>query len=352
MWNIVGQDRAVSLLQRSLAAGTLSHAYLVVGPVHVGKMTLAMDLAQAVNCEGGEPPCGECDSCRRITEGKHADISVTSLTDIGDEENGENEVAGKGARTKIGVGQIDQILHSVSLPPFEGRCKVFVLDGAEFLSIGAANRLLKTLEEPEGNVVFVLLTTNEGMLPVTVVSRCQRVELRPMGAGEIEAALTSRWGVEPERARLLSRLAGGHLGWAVSAASEGSLLQQRDEWLEGMLAIIDAGYEDRFGYAARLAGRFRRNRREVQEQLDLWLDWWRDLLLVNVGCGDAVVNVDRLPVLTEMAGRYSLTQVRVFIEDIRSAGEQLRLNANPQLVLEVLMLSIPERAVAANPAAS
>ena len=352
MWNVVGQERAVSLLQRSLAAGTLSHAYLVVGPAHVGKMTLAMDLARAVNCEGGEPPCGECDSCRRITEGKHADISVTSLADNGAEENGEDEVAGKGARTKISVEQIDQILHSVSLPPFEGRCKVFVLDGAELLSIGAANRLLKTLEEPEGSVVFVLLTTNEGMLPVTVVSRCQRVELRPMGTGEIEAALASQWDVEPEKARLLSRLANGCLGWAVSAASEGSLLQQRDEWLEGMLVIIDAGYEERFSYAARLAGRFRRNRREVQEQLDLWLDWWRDLLLVNVGCDDAVVNVDRLPVLTEMAGRYSLAQVRGFIEDIRSASEQLRLNANPQLVLEVLMLSIPERAGAANPAAS
>ncbi len=352
MWNIFGQDRAVSLFRRSLAAGTLSHAYLLVGPAHVGKMTLAMDLARAVNCEDGEPPCGECDSCRRITEGKHADISVTSLSDIGNEENGEDEVAGKGARTKIGVEQIDQILHSVSLPPFEGRCKVFVLDGAEFLSVGAANRLLKTLEEPEGSVVFVLLTTNEGMLPVTVVSRCQRVELRLPGTGEIEAVLASRWSVEPERSRLLSRLANGRLGWAVSAASEGSLLQQRDEWLEGMLAIIDAGYEERFNYAARLAGRFRRNRREVQEQLDLWLDWWRDLLLVNVECRDAVVNVDRLPVLTEMAGKYSLAQIRAFIEDIRLASEQLRLNANPQLVLEVLMLSIPERAGVANPAAS
>jgi DNA polymerase-3 subunit delta' len=340
------------LLQRSLAAGTLSHAYLLVGPAHIGKMTLAMDLARAVNCEGGEPPCGECDSCRRITEGKHADISVTSLTAIGDEENGEDETAGKAARTKISVGQIDQILHSVSLPPFEGRCKVFILDGVEFLSIGAANRLLKTLEEPEGSVVFVLLTTNESMLPVTVVSRCQRVELRLLGTGEIETTLTSRWGVEPERARLLSRLASGCPGWAISAAGEGSLLQRRDEWLEGILGIIDSGYEERFNYAARLAGRFRRNRSEVQEQLDLWLDWWHDLLLVNVGCSDAVVNVDHLPALTDMAGRYSLAQVRAFIEDIRLASGQLRLNANPQLVLEVVMLSIPERAGAANPAAS
>ena len=339
MWNVVGQDRAVSLLQRSLATGSLSHAYLLAGPAHVGKMTLAMDLARAVNCEGSEPPCGDCGPCQRIAQGKHSDISVTSLSGNGTEENGEREV-----RTKIGVEQIDQILHSVNLPPFEGRCKVFVLDGAELLSIGAANRLLKTLEEPAGGVVFVLLTTNEGALPATVISRCQRVSLRPLGTDETESALVTRWGVEPERARLLSRLASGCLGWAVSAVSDGALLQKRDEWLDALLGLVDAGHEERFGYAAQLAGRFSRNREEVQERLGLWLDWWRDLLLVKAECSHAVINVDRLPVLTDMAGGYTMAQVRAFIEDIRSAGEQLRLNANPLLVLEVLMLGIPERA--------
>jgi len=347
MWDIVGQDRTVSLLRRSLAAGSLSHAYLVAGPEHVGKMTLAVDLARAVNCEGSEPPCGECNSCRRIADGKHADISITSLGESGDDENGEGS-----SKTKIGVGQIDQILHSVNLPPFEGRCKVFILDGAEFLSIGAANRLLKTLEEPADRVIFLLLTTNESMLPVTVVSRCQRLELRPLGTGEIETALSTRWSVDSERARLLSRLANGCLGWAVTAVNDGSLLQKRDEWLEEMVTAIDAGYEERFNYAARMAGRFSRNRREVQEKLDLWLEWWRDLLLVNAGCSDEVINIDRLPVLTETARNYDLVQVRTFIKDIRSAGENLRLNANPQLALEVLMLGIPERAGTVSPVAS
>jgi len=347
MWDIVGQDRTVSLLRRSLAAGSLSHAYLVAGPEHVGKMTLAVDLARAVNCEGSEPPCGECNSCRRIADGKHADISITSLGENGDDENGEGS-----SKTKIGVGQIDQILHSVNLPPFEGRCKVFILDGAEFLSIGAANRLLKTLEEPADRVIFLLLTTNESMLPVTVVSRCQRLELRPLGTGEIETALSTRWSVDSERARLLSRLANGCLGWAVTAVNDGSLLQKRDEWLEEMVTAIDAGYEERFNYAARMAGRFSRNRREVQEKLDLWLEWWRDLLLVNAGCSDEVINIDRLPVLTETARNYDLVQVRTFIKDIRSAGENLRLNANPQLALEVLMLGIPERAGTVSPVAS
>ncbi len=76
MWPVVGQTRVVSLLQRALEKGTLAHAYLMVGPPHVGKMTLALSLAQALNCEGEEPPCGECASCQKIVSGRHADVQT------------------------------------------------------------------------------------------------------------------------------------------------------------------------------------------------------------------------------------------------------------------------------------
>ena len=334
MWEVVGQTRALSLLQRSLERGSLAHAYLFAGPAHVGKMTLALNLAQALNCEGTEPPCGECASCQKIASVKHADVQVIDLGNDGDSVETEN-------RAKISVEQIEQLQHSASLPPFEGRHKVFIIDGVEFLSIGAANRLLKTLEEPEDKVIFILLTASESLLPATVVSRCQRVELAPLAIGEAEAVLNNRWGVEPEKARLLSRLCGGCLGWAISAARDNSLLVQRAEWLDGMLDIVHADNEQRFAYVAHLAARFSQNRELVQQRLDLWLDWWRDLLLVKAGCGDAVTNVDRSATLVEMAEDYSLTQVRAFIDSVRAAKEQLRLNANPQLALEVLMLNIP-----------
>ena len=337
MWDVIGQAKAISLLQRSLDTGSLSHAYLLVGPAHVGKMTLALNLAQALNCEATDRPCGQCTSCRRIAAAKHADIQVIDLS------NGSGDSAESEGRVKISVEQIEQIQHSASLPPFEGRCKVFILDGAEFLSIGAANRLLKTLEEPEGNILFVLLTVNESLLPATIVSRCQRVELAPLSTAEVEAALISRWKVDPEKARLLSRLANGCLGWAVSAACDDELLRQRTEVLDALLDITGSGYEQRFEYVVQLAGRFSQNRRSVQETLDLWLDWWRDLLLVKVECSDAIINIDRSGELAEKAGDYTLGQIRDFIDNIRAAGEQLRLNANPQLALEVLMLSIPEK---------
>ena len=174
-----------------------------------------------------------------------------------------------------------------------------------------------------------------------MTSRCQQLKLPPLATTEVEAALNSGWGIEPQKAKLLARLSCGCLGWAISAAADDSLLQQRTQQLERLLDIINADYEERFTYAAHLAAQFSQNRGWVQQILDLWLDWWRDLLLVKVGCNDTITNVDQSATLIEMARNYNLAQVKVFINNIQAAGEQLRLNANPQLVLEALMLSIP-----------
>ncbi len=332
MWQIIGQNRILSLFQRSLEAGSLAHAYLLIGPPQVGKMTLALDLAQALNCEAVEYPCGECASCQRIAAAKHADVQVIGL------DQNVNSTEAK----LISTDQIEQMQHSASLPPFEGKYKVFIIDGAELLSIEAANRLLKTLEEPVGKVVFILLTTNDRLLPATVVSRCQRLELSPLPAAEVESVLNSR-DIEPQRAKLLARIAHGCLGWALSAAADNSLLRQRDEEIDKLIGIINADYEERFAYVAGLAAQFTQNRSGVHNILDLWLDYWRDLLLVKVGCSDIITNIDRLAVIVEMARDYSLAQIKAFIENLRTAGEQLRQNANPRLALEVLMLDMPRK---------
>jgi len=336
MWQVVGQHRVVSLLQRSLEKGVVAHAYLLVGPPHVGKMTLALNLAQALNCEADKPPCGECASCQKIALDKHADVQIIGLTQNRDSAEAK-------PRVEISIDQIRQMQHSASLPPFEGRHKVFIIDQAERLSTEAANCLLKTLEEPVAKVIFILLATNDRLLPATVASRCQRLELPPIAATEVEATLNSGWGIEPQRAKLLARLCHGCLGWAVSAALDDDLLKLRAQRIERLVDIADADCEERFAYAAQLAAQFSQNRGLVQEELDLWLDWWRDLLLINAGCRDIITNVNLEASLIEVAGSYSLAQIKAVISSIQAAGEQLRQNANPRLVLEVLMLDIPKR---------
>lgn len=334
MWQLVGQDRAVALLQRNLERGSVAHAYLLVGPPHVGKMTLALELAQALNCEAAEPPCGECDSCRKVAEGKHADVQVIGL----DSGNSNDK-----PRAEISIEQVREMQHSASLPPFEGSHKIFIIDGAELMSNEAANCLLKTLEEPSEGVIFILLTANDSVLPDTVVSRCQRLELRPLPTPKLEAALNERRGLEPAKAGLLARLGHGRLGWALVAADDDSLLQRRSQLLERLLEVIKGDNGPRFDYAAQLATQFGQNRASVREVLDLWLDWWRDLLLVKLGSSDIVTNIDHEAELVEMGRGYSLAQIRAFLGSIQAAGEQLEQNANPRLVLEVLMLAIPGR---------
>jgi DNA polymerase-3 subunit delta' len=328
MWSIIGQEHSVEMLKRGLAKGSPAHAYLFVGPPHVGKTTLAVNLAQALNCEAEERPCGVCSSCQRIASGKHADVQAILLA----EGESENE-----AKTKISVDQIEQLQHSSNLPPFEGKHKVFIIDQVETFSIGAANRLLKTLEEPPPRVVFILLTSDEPRIPATIISRCQRIELIPTPASKMESALVKEKGCDPEKAKLLSRLSHGCPGWAIVAASNDAVIQQRNELLEELLTIIGADYDTRFDYVAHWTGK-----QSIPDRLSLWLDWWRDLLLVKTGNVNSVINIDRISWLTDLARNLTLSQLRNMIAAIQNAAVQLRQNANPQLVLEVLMLKMPE----------
>ena len=331
MWSIVGQEKAVALLGRCLERDRFPHAWLFVGPPHVGKMTLARDVARALNCAGEQPPCGECPACLRIEASKHADVQVLSLETA-------STLEGK-PLTEIGVGQVRSLQHAASLPPFEGKHKVFIIDGAETLSIEAANCLLKTLEEPAGQVVFILLTGNEALLPETVVSRCLRVDVLPLPAAKIEQALLAH-GVPAERARLLARLAKGCLGWALNAGDE-TLLEHRSEQLDELAGVVSGDNEARFAFAGQLATRFSQNRQLVQDRLDLWLDWWRDLMLVKTGLEGAVTSIDRLEELRRMAPGFTVAQVRAFMGDIQLTSGQLKQNANARLALEVLMLGLP-----------
>jgi DNA polymerase-3 subunit delta' len=343
MWQVIGQNRVVSLLQNCLDSGRLAHAYLLVGPPRVGKMTLAVNLAQALNCEAAERPCRECASCRKIAAAKYADVQIIGLAQNGDSSEAK----------LIGIDQIKQVQHTASLPPFEGKHKVFIIDGAELLSLEAANCLLKTLEEPADDVTFILLTTNDRLLPETVVSRCQRLELPPLATAETASTLRSEYHIEPERARRLAGLSHGCPGWALAAAADETMLEQYNDNMNALLRLLDADYEERFAFVARLASQFTRNRSSVYDLLDLWVDFWHDLMLVKMGFPELTANIERKDDFIKIAGNYRLSQIFNTIRSLQSAAQQLRQNANPRLALEVLMLDIPgkERGGRKNPAA-
>jgi DNA polymerase-3 subunit delta' len=321
-WGIVGHAWAVKLLRQAAEAGTVSHAYLFVGLPGVGKTTLALALASALLCQGEDAPCGDCRGCRLVASGNHPDLHVV-----------ESERPG----ASLKIDQVRDLQRQLSLTPLEGRWRVAVLRRFEEATISAANALLKTLEEPASYVVLVVLATDADTLLPTIVSRCQQVPLRPVPASQVEQALVERWGAEPKQAELLAHLSGGRLGWAVRTLEDSGGLQRRSQRLDELGNLLSAPITERFRYANRLA----RDPVAVQETLDLWLGWWRDVLLLAAKAEAPLINVDRQSVLRDHAHRFGVDRSTAMVEALRSAADHLKRNANPRLTIEVLMLDLP-----------
>ena len=330
MWRTIGHDKAVNTLARAVRGGRISHAYLIVGPRHVGKMTLAVDLAQAVNCLAAEGPCGECSQCKRIAEGLHADVQVLAP------ESQPNEDGRR--RVNISIDQVRQVQRDARLKPFEGSCRVVIIDGAESLSEETANSLLKILEEPPDGVILVLLATDASSVLPTITSRCKLLELRPLPLSLVAGELKTRFGVGDEE---VARVSGGRLGWALQAMEAPDLLEWRAERLAAIEVTLQGGLEARFAYAAYLASAFGENRDPARVELELWQGWWRDVLVIKAGGPEFVSNISRNETLTAVAAALSLPQIVRAVNMVREASDQLERNVNARLALENLMLSLP-----------
>jgi DNA polymerase-3 subunit delta' len=295
---------------------------LFTGPKSIGKTTLALALARALNCTGDVPPCGACRACDLTARGIHPDVHILSA---------------EGPGSVIKIEAIRDLQRALSLQPFEGHFRVAMLLGAEDLSPGGADALLKTLEEPPPSAKLLLTAGVPESLPPTIVSRCQVIALRPLAAAQIEAALTERWGVETERAALVARLSGGRPGWAIRATSDETVLAHREESLDELEVALRANRAGRFAYAEQLA----RDKERCAETLEVWETYWRDVMLLAEGSETPIVNADRREALEALAGRVGPDAARRALEAVREAADQLGRYANVRLALEVMLLSVP-----------
>ncbi len=289
-------------------------------------MTLARAFATALLCrETGAAPCGKCRACRLLaTTARHPDLYVV-----------ESEHAG----ADLKIEQIRELQRQLSVSPLEGRWKVAILNRFEEATASAANALLKTLEEPPAYVVILVLAAEAELLLPTVVSRCQQINLRPLPVSVIQQALVERGLAESEQAGLLAHLSGGRPGWAIRAARDRTLLNQREQRLEELYRLLGASLNERILCAGELA----RDLTTARETLDLWVRWWRDVMVVAAGADAPLTNVDRYGLLKAHADRFGLTRSAAVVMAMLAAAERLERNANPRLTLEVLMLDLPRQ---------
>jgi DNA polymerase-3 subunit delta' len=225
----------------------------------------------------------------------------------------------------------------LSLTPVEGRHQVAILRRFEEATRSAANALLKTLEEPPSYAVLVVLAREGDLLLPTIVSRCQHVPLRPLPVKAVARALLKRWDAPAEQAGLLAHLSSGRLGWAVRALEDEKTLKRRARRLDELNALIDESIVERFRYAEKLA----HDPIATRETLDLWISWWRDVLLVASDADAALTNVDRQDEVRDHALRFGVDTSTAALRALRSAAQKLGQNANARLTLDVLMLDLP-----------
>lgn len=213
--DVVGQEHVLTALANGLSLGRIHHAYLFSGTRGVGKTTIARLLAKGLNCETGitATPCGQCDNCREIEQGRFVDLIEIDAA----------------SRTK--VEDTRDLLDNVQYAPARGRFKVYLIDEVHMLSRHSFNALLKTLEEPPPHVKFLLATTDPQKLPVTILSRCLQFHLKALDVDQIrqqlETVLTAEQITSDARAlQLLARAADGSMRDALSLTDQAIAMGQ------------------------------------------------------------------------------------------------------------------------------
>ncbi len=308
---IIGHKRILDLLKKSVDKKRLSHAYLFTGPAHLGKETVALEFIKML-------------IGKEMEKAVHPDVLIIKPEIIETDKGIKKEL-------EIGIKQAREIQHQMSLFPYSSDYKVALIDGVERMTNEAANCLLKTLEEPSGQAVLILITSSPKVLLPTIVSRCQNVNFLPVAGKEIKKGISKEFdGKDLDR---IVRLANGRPGMAINYLKNPELLNEQDEVVSKLENILKANLSERYIYAEEMSKDIPMSR----QILNYWLFWFRDLLLLANGCSDLVL----YPEANKYKDSYSVLKLKSIIKAIKKTDWLLtNPSINARLALEVLMLEV------------
>ena len=324
-WDLLGHEWASDLLREHIVRGQVRHAYLLCGPPGSGRRTLALRFAQALNCPTplapGEP-CRTCRTCAQIERMQHPDLNVLIPAEDG---------------RSLKVEQIRQLLQSLALSPYQSPYRIGLLPNFENATPSAQNALLKTLEEaPERAILLLTAPSPEDLLP-TIVSRCEIMRLRPLPVDALAAALSRNQGLPAADAANLAHLTGGRTGAALRLQADPAELAEHDKAIDTLAQLLTENRAARFHYARALS----EDREKLHRTLQIWLVFWRDLLLRIAGSNGRVANLKRMDLLVRLAEQIRYEQALAQVTALQNALDSLDANANARLLSEALLLDWP-----------
>ncbi len=311
--DIRGQDNAVRILTEHMKQSRLAGAYLFSGPEGVGKNLAAVTLAKAVNCLGAKSDaCGKCVSCLKIDKVQHPDVHIIDSEDA-----------------DIKIEQIRILQGQITLRPYEGKKKVFILNNAHHLNPASSNAFLKTLEEAPGESLIILVTDKPSLLLKTITSRCRPVKFNSLPRQELEEILTGEYSLKGDLAHFLAYFCEGRLGQALRLKDVG-ILEEKNR-------IIDEFVFQKSVSAQKTA----QKRQEARDSLNILASWFRDMYLVKTGVPHSeLINFDRKNELLRSMQRFSFFELDEILGSISDSLLHIDQNINVKLLKSNLKAEI------------
>ncbi|WP_378951265.1 DNA polymerase III subunit delta' [Pelosinus sp. sgz500959] len=318
--DIVGHVENIKMLRQMESSGRVPHALLLTGPSGIGKFMVGSVLATALLCMSSESrPCGSCQSCVHMSRGTHPDF-LTIRPD----------------GTTIKIEQIRALQHEVALAPYVSLKRVCIIDGAELMTTQAANSILKTLEEPIGDIVFILLSANRQLLLTTIISRCMMLVFQPLIPAVLAEALCDR-GFLAESSEVAARLSGGRMGKALAMLEPDGLIF-RNQAIDIFDGASKASMTTLWDMATQLE---KMERKDILQIVSYCTYLLRDLLMIVTGQDrELLFNIDLVDWLNRQAYGWSEKKLLKALKIVETARQALHANANARLTSEALLIKI------------
>lgn len=312
---IIGHARPKKLISSMLENDRLPHALLFSGPAGVGKCTLAIEVVKTLFCEK-QPACGRCRNCQNVERRTNPDLRIIE------------------SETSIGIEDLRTLQKDIYQAPYEQKRRIIIIDGAEKMTKDAANALLKTLEEPPIYNLFILITSNEREIPLTIRSRCVRLGFGPLSRDEIRSYFRDLMRLEEKKADLTASLSDGSVSVGLFWLDEAHLMVRQK------LAEAVLGKKKSYIPITLLAERIARNGAEMPVYLHFLLSLFQDLWLLQQPGHEhvAVRNSDMLDLLKER--RHDPQWIVSSMNKVQETVRTIRYNISKWLAAEHLLISI------------